>query len=141
MPYFGGNSAINGGLFAAPGTPLQEKEGVSDSVDKMVADQLLSGRGVAYEDLLRHVASNAADALKFCEDAGAKFHPYLRSVVTACLAHTRQPSVVVPESRNTSIERVWTHRLKAAGALMSDTGALQRCTGEKKAPDTLIRNI
>lgn len=26
MSYFGGNSAINGGLFAAPGTPMQKKK-------------------------------------------------------------------------------------------------------------------
>ncbi len=63
MPYFGGNSAINGGLFAAPGTPMQQQEGVKDSVEQMVADQLKSGRGIADEELLRHVASHAVEAL------------------------------------------------------------------------------
>ena len=93
MPYFGGNSAINGGLFAAPGTPLQEKEGVTDSVDIMVQDQVLSGRGVAHEDLLRHVASNAADALQMCQEAGAEFHPYLQQLGGHSVPRTYQTTV------------------------------------------------
>lgn len=93
MPYFGGNSAINGGLFAAPGTPLQAKEGVVDSVDRMVEDQLQSGRGVAHEELLRHVASNAAEALKLCEDAGAEFHPYLQQLGGHSVPRTYQTTV------------------------------------------------
>ena len=93
MPYFGGNSAINGGLFAAPGTPLQAKEGVEDSVDRMVSDQLLSGRGVAYEHLLRHVASNAAEALQLCEQAGAEFHPYLQQLGGHSVPRTYQTTV------------------------------------------------
>ncbi|MCL1060404.1 FAD-dependent oxidoreductase, partial [Shewanella gelidimarina] len=74
MSYFGGNSAINGGLFAAPGTPMQKTEGVQDSVDRMVADQLKSGRGIADEALLRHVASHAVEALQMTLDAGSEFH-------------------------------------------------------------------
>jgi flavocytochrome c len=93
MPYFGGNSAINGGLFAAPNTPLQAKEGVEDSVDRMVADQLLAGRGVAHEELLRHIANNAADALKMCEDAGAEFHPYLQQLGGHSVPRTYQTTV------------------------------------------------
>lgn len=93
MPYFGGNSAINGGLFAAPGTPLQAQEGIEDSVDNMVADQLQAGRGVAYEHLLRHIASNAADALKMCEDAGAQFHPYLQQLGGHSVPRTYQTTV------------------------------------------------
>mgnify|MGYP001818544422 CR=1 FL=1 len=93
MPYFGGNSAINGGLFAAPGTPLQAKEGVKDSVEQMVSDQLLAGRGVAHEGLLRHVASNAAEALQMCEDAGAEFHPYLQQLGGHSVPRTYQTTV------------------------------------------------
>ena len=93
MPYFGGNSAINGGLFAAPGTPLQAEEGVEDSVDRMVADQVLAGRGVAHEALLRHVASNAADALKLCQDAGAEFFPYLQQLGGHSVPRTYQTTV------------------------------------------------
>ena len=93
MPYFGGNSAINGGLFAAPRTPLQDQEGVEDSVEKMVQDQLAAGRGVASENLLRHIASNAAAALKICEDAGAEFLPYLQQLGGHSVPRTYQTTV------------------------------------------------
>ena len=52
MPYFGGNSTYNGGLFAVPASPLQKKEGVKDSPETMAADQLKAGRGVADKELL-----------------------------------------------------------------------------------------
>lgn len=93
MSYFGGNSAINGGLFAAPGTPMQEREGVQDSIDRMVADQLKSGRGIADETLLRHVASHAVEALQMTIDAGAEYHPYLQQLGGHSVARTYQTSV------------------------------------------------
>ncbi len=93
LPYFGGNSSINGGLFAAPGTPLQKTEGVSDSVDLMVKDQLASGRGVAHEPLLRHIAANAADALQLATDAGAEFFPYLQQLGGHSVPRTYQTTV------------------------------------------------
>ncbi len=93
MPYFGGNSAINGGLFAAPGTPMQQQEGVKDSVEQMVADQLKSGRGIADEELLRHVASHAVEALQMTLDAGAEYHPYLQQLGGHSVARTYQTAV------------------------------------------------
>ncbi len=93
MPFFGGNSAINGGLYAAPITPLQKKEGVTDSPDIMVADQLKSGRGVADETLLRHVAENAMEGLQLCMDAGAEFHPYLQQLGGHSVPRTYQTTV------------------------------------------------
>ncbi|MBE7216211.1 flavocytochrome c [Shewanella benthica] len=93
MSYFGGNSAINGGLFAAPGTPMQKKEGVQDSVDRMVADQMKSGRGIADEALLRHVAEHAVEALQMTMDAGSEFHPYLQQLGGHSVARTYQTTV------------------------------------------------
>ncbi|MDD8060751.1 MULTISPECIES: flavocytochrome c [Shewanella] len=93
MSYFGGNSAINGGLFAAPGTPMQKKEGVEDSVERMVNDQLASGRGIADEALLRHVASHAVEALQMTLDAGSEYHPYLQQLGGHSVARTYQTTV------------------------------------------------
>ena len=93
MSYFGGNSAINGGLFAAPGTPMQKQEGVKDSVDRMVADQMKSGRGVADEGLLRHVAEHAVEALQMTMDAGSEYHPYLQQLGGHSVARTYQTTV------------------------------------------------
>ncbi|MCL1068029.1 flavocytochrome c [Shewanella olleyana] len=93
MSYFGGNSAINGGLFAAPGTPMQSKEGVKDSVDRMVADQMAAGRGIADEALLRHVAEHAMEALQMTFDAGSEYHPYLQQLGGHSVARTYQTTV------------------------------------------------
>jgi flavocytochrome c len=93
MSYFGGNSSINGGLFAAPVTPMQKTEGVDDSVDRMVADQLASGRGIADEALLRHVASHAMEALQMTLDAGSEYHPYLQQLGGHSVARTYQTTV------------------------------------------------
>ncbi|QIR15929.1 flavocytochrome c [Shewanella aestuarii] len=93
MSYFGGNSAINGGLFAAPVTPMQQKEGVEDSVERMVADQLAAGRGIADEALLRHVASHAMEALQMTLDAGSEYHPYLQQLGGHSVARTYQTTV------------------------------------------------
>lgn len=129
MSYFGGNSAINGGLFAAPGTPMQKKEGVEDSVEKMVADQIASGRGIADESLLRHVASHAVEALQMTLDAGAEFHPYLQQLGGHSVARTYQTSVscgagitqpLLKECRRLGVK---THnRAKFEGFLLGDKG-------------------
>ena len=93
MPVLGGNSAINGGLFAAPGTPLQDKEGVKDSVDRMVADQVKAGRGIADEALLRHVAAHAGEALQMTLDAGSEYLPYLQQLGGHSVPRTYQTTV------------------------------------------------
>ncbi|PMG30507.1 flavocytochrome c [Shewanella sp. 10N.286.52.C2] len=93
MSYFGGNSAINGGLFAAPGTPMQQQEGVDDSVERMVADQMKAGRGIADEALLRHVAEHAVEALQMTLDAGSEYHPYLQQLGGHSVARTYQTTV------------------------------------------------
>ncbi|WP_419174729.1 flavocytochrome c [Desulfosediminicola sp.] len=80
MPYFGGNSTYNGGLFAVPASPLQKKEGVQDSPETMTADQLKAGRGVADKDLLLHVAKHAEEALRMTLDAGSEYFPYLQQL-------------------------------------------------------------
>ncbi|QDE32997.1 MULTISPECIES: flavocytochrome c [Shewanella] len=129
MSYFGGNSAINGGLFAAPGTPMQKKEGVEDSVDRMVADQMLSGRGVADEVLLRHIASHAVEALQMTLDAGAEYHPYLQQLGGHSVARTYQTAVscgagiTQPMYKECKRIGVNTHnRSKFEGFLLGDKG-------------------
>jgi len=93
MPYYGGNSAINGGLFAAPNTPLQEKEGINDSPDIMLKDMLASGRGIAHENLLRHLTKHAREALQMTLDAGVQYHPYLQQLGGHSVPRTYQTTV------------------------------------------------
>ncbi|TKB58308.1 flavocytochrome c [Ferrimonas aestuarii] len=129
MPVFGGNSAINGGLFAAPGTPMQKKEGVDDSVERMVSDQLKSGRGIADEELLRHVASHANEALQLTMDAGAEFHPYLQQLGGHSVPRTYQTTVscgagitqpLLKECRKLGVGTV--SRAKFEGFVLDDNG-------------------
>ena len=49
----GGNSIINGGLIAAAGTPVQDKEGIKDSAEIMFNDMLKAGLGMNHPDLAR----------------------------------------------------------------------------------------
>lgn len=90
MPYFGGNSTYNGGLFAVPNSPLQKEKGVKDSPETMAADQLKAGRGVADQELLIHVAKHAGEALQMTLDAGAEYFPYLQQLGGHSVARTYQ---------------------------------------------------
>ena len=65
--FVGGNSALCNGGIAIPGTPLQEKLGIHDSVDQM------------YEDLCAWFKTDYDDAYvrKMCELAGDGFYEYL----------------------------------------------------------------
>lgn len=65
--FVGGNSALCNGGIAIPGSPLQEKLGITDSVDKM------------YEDLCAWFKTDYDDAYvrRMCELAGDGFYEYL----------------------------------------------------------------
>ncbi len=93
MPYFGGNSTFNGGLFAVPNSPLQKEKGVKDSPETMAADQMKAGRGVAYENLLLHVAQHANEALQMTLDAGSEYFPYLQQLGGHSVPRTYQTTV------------------------------------------------
>lgn len=134
MPYFGGNSAINGGLFAVPNSPLQEKEGVKDSPELMVKDQVKAGRGVAYEDLLLHIARNAHEALQMTLDAGAEYFPYLQQLgghsvprtyqtTVACGAGITQP--LIKECEKLGVNLV--NRAKFDGFIFNENGKVDGC--------------
>lgn len=64
----GGNSAISGGLFAAAGSPLQEKAGVQDSPELMLKDMLEAGTGLNHRELAKIVADQSASALQWTID-------------------------------------------------------------------------
>lgn len=131
MAVFGGNSAINGGLFAAPNTPMQEQDGVEDSPERMAQDQLKAGRGIADEVLLRHVAKHAREALQMTIDAGAEFHPYLQQLGGHSVARTYQTSVscgagitqpLLKMARKEGVETI--KRIKFVRFIQDDSGAV-----------------
>jgi len=68
MPVPGGNSIINGGGMAVVGSPIQEKNGIKDSVDAMLADMFKAGLGLNYPAQARMVAENSLEAFLWCRD-------------------------------------------------------------------------
>lgn len=78
MPAFGGNSAINGGAFAVAGSPLQEKEGIKDSPELMLADMIKSGRGLSHVDLLKNIVYGTRPAFEFTQKYGVQYKPFVQ---------------------------------------------------------------
>ncbi|WP_461209264.1 flavocytochrome c [Desulfocurvus sp. DL9XJH121] len=107
MRVLGGNSCINGGLFAVAGNDLQKKEGVKDSIDLMMADMLKAGRGINHTELTRIVAEGSYDAYRFVTQCGAVFKPKLswmggHSVPRTYLTHNASGSGIVRPLVNTA---------------------------------------
>jgi flavocytochrome c len=74
MPVPGGNSAINGGDFAAAGTKMQKDLGIEDSPELMLRDMLRSGGYLNHPELARMVAEQSASALEWAQVyVGAQF--------------------------------------------------------------------
>ena len=91
MPVYGGNSIVNGGDFAAPGSRIQKEEGVEDSPDLMLKDMLAAGANLNHPDLARVICERANEALEWAQTViGAEFtrlnfhggHSVKRSVQT-----------------------------------------------------------
>jgi flavocytochrome c len=93
MPVFGGNSAINGGAFAVAGSPLQEKEGIKDSVDLMVQDMLKAGRGLNHMGLLKIVAAGTRPAYEFTLEHGVEYKPFLQHFGGHSVPRTLQTTI------------------------------------------------
>lgn len=68
MPVPGGNSIINGGLLAATGSPLQDKEGIKDSPELMFQDMLKAGLHMNHPELAMMVADQSLGALMWTLD-------------------------------------------------------------------------
>lgn len=74
MPVHGGNSIINGGDFSAPGTKMQEENGVKDSAEVMLKDMLRAGLYLNHPENAKIVAYGAKDAFEWSESyIGAKY--------------------------------------------------------------------
>jgi len=100
MRVLGGNSCINGGLFAVAGSELQKKEGVKDSIDTMVNDMLKAGRGINHVEITKAIAEGSIDAYNFVIQCGAVFKPKLswlggHSVARTYLTHNASGSGIV----------------------------------------------
>lgn len=61
----GGNSALSGAGYAAPGTWLQLRKGVEDSPDLMAQDMLIGGDNLGDPSLVRVLCEGALDAMEW----------------------------------------------------------------------------
>jgi len=61
----GGNSIINGGIVAAAGSPLQDREGIKDTPELMYEDMLKAGLGLNHPDLAMTVAEKSNEAVQW----------------------------------------------------------------------------
>ena len=73
MGRVGGNSVVNGGIFAVPGSELQKKNGVKDSKEIFIADCVKAGLGLNHVELLEVLADRAVDTFNFTVKHGAKY--------------------------------------------------------------------
>lgn len=110
----GGNTAVSGGAFNVPGSDLQKKKGIEDSVDQFVKDALEGGDNLADPELVQVVADNALNAYEWMrDDVKAEF---IQDRVQQFGGH-KVPRSVVPVG-NTGSEL--TNKLKVAA---EDKGA------------------
>lgn len=64
----GGNSIISDGGIAAAGTPIQERERITDSPELMYEDMLKAGLGLNHPDLVRIVAESSNEVYQWTVD-------------------------------------------------------------------------
>jgi len=111
MKVAGGNSIINGGLLAAPGTPLQAKEGIKDSPAVYLADMLKAGLNLNHIELARIVAEQVRDALMWTIDMGVEYKPRLNHLG----GHSVPRTYNTTNSSGSGIVRVMLDKVKSLG--------------------------
>jgi fumarate reductase flavoprotein subunit len=90
-PYSGGNSMLAAGGFNAVGTPQQAKKGIEDKIDWFIEDAMKGGRYQNDEALVRIMAEQSADGIKWLESLGANMDDLKRSG-GARVQRTHRPS-------------------------------------------------
>lgn len=74
MPAIGGNSVINGGIMAVPGTEIQKEKGIQDSPELMAKDMLAAGLGMNHPDKVKALCESAYPAYRMLvDDLGVEF--------------------------------------------------------------------
>ena len=70
MPQTGGNTIRTTGGMNAAATELQSKEGIEDSVELMVEDTMKGGKDLNDAELVKVLAENSSDAVKWVNENG-----------------------------------------------------------------------
>lgn len=89
----GGNSALSGAGYAAPGTWLQLRKGVEDSPDLMASDMLTGGDNLGAPTLVHTLCEGALDALEWMTyETGVSWSPTCGQDGGHSVARTVQPA-------------------------------------------------
>ena len=70
MPQTGGNTIYATAGLNAAGTPYQKAKGIEDTIDQMIEDTIIGGKGLNNTELVKTLAQNSADAVKWIEELG-----------------------------------------------------------------------
>ncbi|ASM34340.1 flavocytochrome C flavin subunit [Campylobacter sputorum subsp. bubulus] len=73
MGRIGGNSTINGGIFAVPNSELQKKNDIKDSKKLFIDDCVKAGLGLNHVELLEILADRAVETFNFTLENGATY--------------------------------------------------------------------
>ena len=68
MRVAGGNSSINGGILAVPGSPLQAKFGIKDSPELMAKDMIKAGDAMNHPDKVKALCEAAVETYRWTVD-------------------------------------------------------------------------
>jgi len=109
----GGNSIINGGIFAVAGSPLQAKMGIKDSPELMAQDMIKAGLGLNHPDLVRLICEKSVEAFHWTVDElGMKFQG---DEIVQEGGHTVQRSIKLPNSSGAGLVLPELAKLKSLG--------------------------
>lgn len=94
MRTLGGNSIINGGIMAVPGSPMQKKNGIKDTPELLAEDMLREGQGLNDPNKVRTLVNQALPTWQWTRDElGASNGTW----ITSCRkAVTRSPAARLP---------------------------------------------
>jgi fumarate reductase flavoprotein subunit len=71
MPIPGGNSQLAAGGMNAAGTPYQAQKGINDNPELMFNDTMKGGKNINNPELVKILAEQSADSIKWLADRGA----------------------------------------------------------------------
>jgi flavocytochrome c len=69
----GGNSIINGGVFAVAGCQKQKDQGIEDSPELMLSDMLKAGLNLNHVNLAKMVAEKSRQAVEWTQSIGVEY--------------------------------------------------------------------
>lgn len=113
MAFFGGNSAISGGMLAVPGSSVQQAQGIEDSPAKLMADMVRIGKGMGDPEHIRFLCENASDTFEWTRTVmGVEWNEHL----TGKGGHSASRCMVTKQGSGQGILKPALEKLKAMGA-------------------------